>query len=311
MKHAIYYTVLLAISLACNKQNEISGPINVPDALFTYTAEGDGIPCVIFTGSENIGHKLFPQELREKFIFIHADPGNIDSAMVNDISLDDIVNDIEKLRQSLGIDKIAIMGHSMFGILPLEYAIRYPENISYAISTGAFPYTTEEYSFATQEYWESEASVERKSIRTKNLEELQKVDMSNLSQSQQFVNLYTAETPYRFHDPFFDMTELWEGVEINMNFLDHFWGNLMEDFNNTDNYKKIQSPVLIVAGKYDFGCPYYLWEDLKNIIPNFTLKVYENAGHNPMLEIPDEFTKDLLVWVKNQPVDIDKVGFPE
>lgn len=301
MKRAIYYAIFLTILMGCNKRDRISGLLDVPDALFTYTAKGDGIPCVIFTGSENVGHNLFPTELQEYFIFIHADPSMIDSAMMNDISLDDIVDDIEKLRVSLGIDKIAVMAHSMFGLLPLEYAVRYPENISYAISTGAAPYYTEKRTKAREEYWEAEASERRKNIRAKNLEELQKVDMSNLSQSQQFIKLYTAETPYRFYDPYFDLTEMWEGVELNMNFLNHYGGNLMKDFNNTDNYKNIQSPVLIVAGKYDFGAPYYLWDDLKDIIPDFTLKVYENAGHNPMLEIPDEFTRNILEWVKNKP----------
>ncbi len=301
MKLAIYYAVFLGILLACSKHGEISGLIDVPDALFTYTAEGDGIPCVIFTGSENIDHNLFPQELLENFIFIHADPGKIDSAMVNDISLDDIVNDIEKLRVSLGIDKIAVMAHSVFGLLPLEYALRYPENITYAISTGATPYYTEKRTKAREEYWEAEASEQRKNIRAKNLEELQKVDMSNLSQSQKYIKLYIADTPYRFYDPYFDTAAMWEGVELNMNFLNHYYGNLMKDFNNIDNYKNIQSPVLIISGKYDFGAPYYLWDDLKDIIPDFTLKVYENAGHNPMLEIPDEFTRNILEWVKNKP----------
>lgn len=300
MKRFLFYFLLFPILFGCKNQLEISGQLEIPDAIFTYTAEGNGIPCVIFTGSENIGHKLFPPELLEHFIFIHADPGKIDSAIVNDISLDDIVNDIEKLRVSLGIDKIAFMGHSMFGILPLEYAVIYPENISYAISTGAIPFYTEKYSSAAQEYWESEASEERKKILKENIERLRAEDMSNFSESLKFIKQYTAYTPYRFYDPYFDMTELWEDTEINMNFLNHFWGKLMKDFNNTDNYKNIQSPVLIIAGKYDFGAPYYLWDDLKNIIPDFTLKVYENAGHNPMLEIPKEFTKTIVEWIKSE-----------
>ena len=85
-----------------------------------------------------------------------------------------------------------------------------------------------------------------------------------------------------------------------MNFLNHFWGKLMKDFDNTDNYKNIQAPVLIIAGKYDYGAPYYLWGDLKDIIPNFTLKVYEDAGHNPMLEIPEEFTKTIVEWIESK-----------
>ena len=42
MNRKIYFAVFLTILLGCNKQNKISGALDVPDALFTYTAEGDG-----------------------------------------------------------------------------------------------------------------------------------------------------------------------------------------------------------------------------------------------------------------------------
>ncbi len=54
---------------------------------------------------------------------------------------------------------------------------------------------------------------------------------------------------------------------------------------------------LVLSGKYDFPCPYYLWEKYESIIPNLTLKVYERAGHNPFMEYPEEFTRDVLAWV--------------
>jgi len=73
----------------------------------------------------------------------------------------------------------------------------------------------------------------------------------------------------------------------------------MKDFDNTEAYKDIKSPVLVISGKYDFGAPYRLWEDYNDIIPNFTLKVYENAGHKPFMEIPEDFAKDVLKWVKS------------
>ena len=63
---------------------------------------------------------------------------------------------------------------------------------------------------------------------------------------------------------------------------------------------EIKTPIFVIAGKYDFGAPYYLWEDYHNIIPDFTLKVYENAGHNPFMEIPEDFAKYVLSWVKSK-----------
>ena len=261
MNRQFFLILLFPIIFGCKKQVEISGLLEIPDAIFTYTAEGNGIPCITFTGSENIGHNLYPPELLEHLIVIHADPSKIEDDLINDLSLEGIIDDIEKVRKYLGIKKIAVMGHSMFGPLPLEYATKYPENISYAISTGANPYCTEKYFSATQEYWESEASEERKKILKENLESLQVQDMSNFSESEAFIKEYVAYTPYGFYDPYFDLKGLWEGVDINMNFLNHYWGKLMKDFDNTDNYNNIQAPVLIIAGKYDYRAPYYLWHD--------------------------------------------------
>lgn len=299
-KHIFYMTVLFAILVGCNKQSKNSGLIDVPSSLFTYTAEGNGIPCVIFTGSENVGHNMLPKELQEHFTFIHADPSSIEASKVSDITLNDILNDLEKLRIALQLDKIAILGHSMFGRLPLEYAVKYPNNISYAISTGSVPFSTEVTDHAKIEYWESEASKERKSILKRNWERLEGTDWKSLSPTQQFIKSYIADTPKWFCDPNFEQTAMWEGVEINMRFLFHYGGTLMKDLDHTELYKNIRCPVLVFSGKCDFGAPYFLWEDIrdKNIMPNLHLIVYDDAGHNPFFEVPEKFTNDLMDWVQ-------------
>jgi proline iminopeptidase len=298
MKHVMFLVGLLAILYGCDEKKKISGRLDFHDALLEYTAEGSGSPLVMFTGGENVGQKLFPKELKDNFVLIHADPSKLDSTLINDISLDDILEDLEKLRVSIGVEKIGIWGHSMFGLLPFEYALKYPNNISYTISTGSKPFRNEVSKEASKAYWAKDASDERKRIRAQNWDKLENIDWNALSPTQQFVTSYTADTPFRFYDPNFDQTKFWEGVEINMAFLYHYNGTLMKNFDNSDNYRNIKSPVLILAGKYDFGSPYYLWEEFTGIIPNLTLKVYENAGHNPFMEYPETFTKDILKWVE-------------
>lgn len=160
------------------------------------------------------------------------------------------------------------------------------------------PYSNEVSSKASQDYWEAEASEERKSIRRHNWDDLEDMDWDALSPTQRFITSYTADTPFRFYDPHFDQSRFWDGVQINMAFLQHYGGELMKDFDHSKAYKTIRSPVLVVAGKYDFGAPYYLWETFREIIPGFTLKVYEHAGHNPFMEIPEEFTTDVVHWVQ-------------
>jgi proline iminopeptidase len=303
---------LLCFAFGCQKAEEVAEepavdvetkeegvkPLNVEGALFTYSIEGTGIPCVVFTGGENIGLNLYSKELKKHIKFIHADPKNITKENVESLTLDTILDDIEKVRKTLGAEKIAVMGHSMFSIIPLEFALKYPEHTSHAISTGGVPSFSKKSSQASNEYWREEASEERKEILKRNRAALTKEVISKLSPSEAFIKQYVAETPLRFYDPEFDMSDLWKGVEINMDFINRYWG-FIYGFDNTDKYLMIKAPVLIFAGRYDYGCPYFLYDEIKDIIPNYTFILFENAGHNPMIEIPEEFDKKLVDWTKS------------
>lgn len=74
----------------------------------------------------------------------------------------------------------------------------------------------------------------------------------------------------------------------------------MKDFDNTDKYHEIKTPVLVLAGRHDYWAPYFLWDEVKNVIPDFTFKFFENAGHNPMLELTEEFDKFVIDWIESK-----------
>lgn len=304
MKLFSILTVVFALIItSCGDKQEqlaVQGVLNIEGALFKYTAEGNGLPCVTFAGSESIGHKLYSDGLRKHIKFIHADQSDIKPENLKDITLNAIVDDIEKVRKAIGADKIAVMGHSMTGPLPLEYALKYPEHISHAILTGARPYTTHKYTTAVKQYWDSSASEERKEIHQKNLKKLAEKNMNGLSPTERWIEGYTADIPRFFFDPRFDMSHFWEGIQTNVDFMDHFKGVLMRDFDNTKNYHEIKTSVLVIAGRYDYWAPYFLWDDVKNIIPDFTFHLFENAGHNPMLEITEEFDSVVLEWIESK-----------
>ena len=54
--------------------------------------------------------------------------------------MDTYVDDIETIRKALKLEKVGVLSHSGFGYLSLEYAIKYPDNISYAIVIGTPPF---------------------------------------------------------------------------------------------------------------------------------------------------------------------------
>ena len=298
MKKRILICLLFMSSFIIYSHNNAFKVIDIKGSFFKYTVEGKGFPCITFSGSENIGSRLYPKQFKQEVMLIHADPGNISPKQLKSLTLDSILIELDKVRKTLGLKKIAIMGHSMFGLLPFEYALKYPGKISFIISSGSAPFINGKYFKAAQLYWETKASQNRKQIHLKNLKKLKIQNSKNISSSQKFINQYLADIPKRFFNPQFDMTGIWEGVKLNIPFAYYFWGQLMKDFNNAKNYSKIENPVLIISGKYDFGAPYYLWEPIKKTISNSTFIIFEKAGHNPMLEQPEKFAKIVLNWVK-------------
>lgn len=287
------------LSSSCNKPVEIAGLLDVPGALFEYTAEGSGIPCVVFTGSENIGRGLYTDELREHILFIHAAPSNLDPEHLAGLTLADVTRDIERVRTTIGADQIAVMGHSMFGPVPLEYALDYPEHTWGSILTGAMPSVTTGSLAASAEYWETNASEERKAIRAANHEALAARDPSAVAPSDLFWDQYEADVPFRFFDPRFDLTAFRRQLttSVNVDFINYFWDVLMHEFDHTAAYSRIRTPVLVIAGVYDFGMPHFLWEDVVRTIPDFTFQLFEEAGHNPMLEDPPGFDRVVIEWL--------------
>lgn len=272
-------------------------PLNIEGTLFAYSVEGEGIPCIVLSGSENLGSKFYSPKLKKHLKLIHADPVGITKEELATLTLEKMVEDFEKVRKFLGIKKIAIMGHSMFSIMPLEYAIRKPDHVSFAITSGGVPSFSVESTRASNRYWDTEASDKRKAARKRNYDNLKKLDLKKLTPLEVFIAYYNADIPLRFYNPEYDMTKIWEGERANMDFIGHYW-KIVYGYDNTDKYPQIKAPVLIISGRYDFGSPYFLYDGVKDQIPDFKFVLFEKAGHNPMLEVPEKFDKTIINWLQ-------------
>jgi proline iminopeptidase len=296
--------ILLVMALPASAEAQPSGRLDVPGALFEYVAEGSGPPLVAFTGSENIGQQLYSDRLRQHVTIIHADPAPLTGERLRSLTMADVVDDIERVRRALGVDRIGVMGHSMFAPVPLEYALAYPEHARWSVVTGGVPYTTAEIFRAADEYWATAASEERKAIREANRKALAERNPSGRSPSDLFWDGYEAEVPYRFFDPRYDLGSFRRGLRTstNMEFVNHFWGVVLKDYDRTSAYRAIRTPVLVISGRYDFGAPYFLWDEVGPLIEDYTFHLFERAGHNPMIETPEEFDRVLTEWMASRDV---------
>jgi proline iminopeptidase len=114
-----------------------------------------------------------------------------------------------------------------------------------------------------------------------------------------YYNRFSANAPMYFYDATYDSAWIFDGFKYNMDVLGHIWGKVLP-VNGLDTVQgKIITPVFLALGKYDFVCPFYLWDSDKDRLPNLSYNLFEKSGHFPMLEEQELFDQKLTDWVKS------------
>ena len=313
-----FVCILTVVSLiaACSKQEDRSdapgsrsgtttGVVEVDGAELSYFTEGAGIPCVV-TGIADVVARELSQNLRNHFKFVFVNQRNFgfsDSDKLVDyknVTVRVLVDDIEKVRQALGFEKIAVLGHSAHGLIALEYAMSYPKNTSHVILIASPPHWITQTLKAQNDYWETHASDARKEILKSNWQEILSGTVPRVSAGREFVQRDVANGPKNWYDSTYDATPLWRGIEMNTNAINHFFGVVLKDHDRTDSFPRITAPVFLALGQYDFAVPHILWDDHESKLPNLSCNLFDKSGHFPMLEEQVLFDKKLIEWVADR-----------
>jgi proline iminopeptidase len=265
--------------------------------------EGRGFPALVI-GSSLYYQRVFPQDLREHLQLIFADhrgfvPQPSRNTDKSSFDLPVLLNDIEKIRKELCLEKPLIIGHSGHAFLALEYAKKYPQNVSGVVMIAVTP----DYSTLTHEvadgFFHKEASVERKKLFDKNMQSLPaKIDNDP---ERKFVHYCVAAGPKSWYDESFDASSLWEGVYTNMQMIDYVWGEVFHDIDITQGLNEFKKPVLLILGKYDFLTgPAHLWDAVQSSFNDLTIEVFEKSAHTPPYEEPGRYSASLLKWIADK-----------
>jgi len=107
---------------------------------------GDGRPLVVIHGGPDFDHTyLLPDfdRLSSGFRLVYYDQrgrgrwrGKVD---LDQIHIDTYVADLEALRRHLGLDTMAVVGHSWGAIIALHYALRHPDRTSHVVLINSAP----------------------------------------------------------------------------------------------------------------------------------------------------------------------------
>jgi proline iminopeptidase len=137
--------------------------------------EGAGIPTIVI-GSARKEPRLFSQHLWEHLRLVFLDhrgfavaPSPIDQAS---FALETLVDDIEYARHALGLERVAVMGHSGHADMALEYGKKYAAHVSHVVMIGSAPDLSTASQQAAEGYWQESVCPERKAVLQANLQRL-------------------------------------------------------------------------------------------------------------------------------------------
>jgi proline iminopeptidase len=106
-----------------------SGVLNINGTPHPYLTEGTGLTCIV-TGPAPLHPPLWSDRLKQRIRFVFVDFKNSWNAEsprnVEKITMDSLVDEIDQVRNALGLDKVAVLGHSAPGFVAVEYGLRHP-----------------------------------------------------------------------------------------------------------------------------------------------------------------------------------------
>src|SRR5437870_3453658 len=102
-----------------------------------YVDVGSGIPCFVMHGGLGFDHTyLHPwldplSEVLRLVYYDHRGNGQSGRPAAETLTFDQFGDDADALRQRLGLERMAVMGHSFGGFIALAYALRYPKRVTH------------------------------------------------------------------------------------------------------------------------------------------------------------------------------------
>ncbi|WP_417228097.1 prolyl aminopeptidase [Amphritea sp.] len=266
------------------------------------SGNAQGIPVLFIHGGPGGGtsgthRKFFDPEKYRIILFDQRGCGqSTPHAELTDNTTQNLISDIEQIREHLNIDQWLLFGGSWGSTLSLLYAESHPERVSGMILRGIFLCRERDIHWFYQEgasaifpdYWQEYQKVIPPQERGDMLQAYHK----RLTSENDIARMSAAKA-----------WSIWEGrcstLNPNNDVVDHFGAphialamarieahyfinNAFIDTNQIirDAHKIQHIPTVIVHGRYDMVCPIEQAFALQQVLPQAELHIVRDAGHS-------------------------------
>jgi proline-specific peptidase len=267
---------------------------------------GRGHPLVLMHGGPGADHHsmLSLRPCADQFTLVfydHRCNGRSEGAEVSSMTWENLTADADALRQALGFDKWAVLGHSFGGMVALEYALRFPQSLSHLLLVDTCGDT----------WWVRENAPEiltKRGYSVATVETARRFYTGQIEPNEFMPSMRKLAGAY-YHNPSpllmaREILTVGMRTKVQPEAQIFGFGHLLKGWTVMDRLGEIRVPTLVLAGRDDFQFPPEHQATLAAGIPNARLEIIERAGHNA----PTERTADVIQAVRDFLADLTPSG---
>jgi proline iminopeptidase len=266
---------------------------------YPVTITGSGKP-LLSIGIGLLGQRTLSEQFKQNFQVFSSNFYWVKESSLTDfrlLTIEQIIDDIADLANSLNLPQFFIFGHSAYGIVALEFAKKYPNRVLGIIMSGTPPNCNAEVEAINNDYFEKHADVNRKIIDVQRREQFAKEDLQNLSVSDRFLKKYIwRDAPRYWHIPDFDCSDVWHDIILD-DVIDYFFSVIMPNVDVKKDLEKVNNPIFLAAGNSDYDCCPFLWRYIENLPKRMVISEFKNSGHWPHYEEHELFDQRIENWL--------------
>ena len=285
------------------------GYIETGNALIYYKLIGEGKPLIILHGGPGASHDyllpwLLPLARTNQLVFIDERGSGRSERLADphEYTVENMVADVEAVRQALDFDQIDLLGHSYGGVLAQAYALKYQEHLAHLVLASTFPSTKMMNEVLAHERAQMPAD---KLARMQQLEQAGLFDHGAPWEKGRYTEEYEVLAwgwgyfPFMFGahpDTNYDPKE---NAPTNWELYREMWGSHgefvidgnLQTVEYVDQLPTLHVPTLILAGDHD-ECDPSLARLMHEKIEGSELVILPNAGHLAFEDQPE-------LWIRS------------
>ena len=283
--------------------------------LIYYKTLGVGKPLMIVHGGPGASHDYFlpyllPLARHHKLIFIdERGSGRSTKAKdVKDYTVENMVEDVEAVRQGLKLGKIDLLGHSYGGVLAQAYAFKYQQNLNHLMLCSTFHSTkalnaifVKMLNNMTPELRERIKKMEKEGLygHGKDYEKNRYTsDYMVAAWGEGYFPYLYQNHPDANYDPTNFSGNAWDLYR-------EMWGSNGEyiidgnlvSVEYADRLPKIKVPTLITVGDHDESDP-SIAREINRLIPGSKLVILPKSGHMTFVDQPEMYLDAINEFLK-------------